>query len=283
MTIMLFGPTGRLGQTMMDILRQRGHPVLAIPRNKADLLDVDHAKRLIDKTKPEYVINCTACNGLETCSQYPGLAFQVNSVAPGHLAEACARVEATFIHFSTDYVFSGTVFNERLRETDTPKPWGLYGQTKLYGENSALMLNDSTYIFRLSSIYGSAFAGSTGAVYQARHGKGSLDNPIMVLHQFVAPTSTRLISNVIARLLEDDPLAYGLYNLSPRNGVWKKEFSEYILRRCGFPDAIVQEGSLSIPRPVYSLFDTYKLEATFKIKMPTWEDDLNEMMAYLKC
>ena len=259
MKIIIFGVSGRVGSELSIKLREVGHDVRALTRKDAELTNPYTAVWFIEHHKPDVVINATAYNGLEQCQADPLKAYTINTTVPAIMAMACKTVGALFIHFSTDYVFSGSHDKLPLTEMYPTEPCGLYGRTKLNGEQSALLFNDKTLIFRLSSIYGRVPGGPIDALVQARNGKGSITNPIMVLHQYCAPTSARLVANAVAYAIKSEISEYGIYNIATLGGIWKKDFSERILKYV-FPHETyhVHEGNLPVSRPIYTQLDVGK-------------------------
>src|SRR5271166_1000242 len=286
MRILIFGRNGKVGSELFVRLLKDGHRVDAITRIDGDLSNPFIADQRIEDYKPEVVINATAYNGLEACVKDPELAFTINSAVPAHMAVACRKIGALFIHFSTDYVFGGNIEGVSLIEDVLKRPWGIYGFTKSAGEDAALALNNKTLVFRLSSIYGRSFSGPIDAVNQVRQGKGTPDNPVMVLHQECCPTSARLVADAIAHVLSEHRQwedLHGVYHLSTSTSVWKKHFSEYLLRTTTYATPnIVQEGTLAILRPIRSVMNVYKFTNTFNYALPGWKKDLNDTLPLIK-
>lgn len=286
MKIFVFGPTGKVGSALVRKLDNDGHHVWGVTRQVCDITSMLVLDSFIWENKPDLVINCTAYNGLEACQNDKERALQINGHAPASMSVVCQKFDIPFIHFSTDYVFSGTQRGEVLRETDPVHPIWVYGNTKLVGEDQALAFNNQALVFRLTTIYGDAFGGPTDAVKQAQAGKGTADNPIMVLHQFCNPTSARFVADAISHVINNIEGSWdkyhGIYHLSTTGGIWKKEFSEYLLKWFDYPTAIVKIGNLAIPRPIYSIFDVYKFEDAFNYRLVHYKVDLFEAFKHIK-
>lgn len=285
MNILIFGARGRLGSELVARLSHGSDYVLGLSRQDADMMNPFNVSRWIHSQQPDVVINATAMNGMEQVDRDPHIGFMVNAAAPAVMAKECAEIGALFIHFSTDYVFSGSKVKMTLIENDRPEPMGKYGWSKLSGEDAVRQCGDKYLIFRLSSIFGRDFRGVLDVVRQAvEKGRGTVNDPVQVLHQYCAPTSTLLIADAIHHVLkvarEDWPKITGTYHLASGGGVWKNTYAVATLveflgdngpaggRWC------VVEGKLAVPRPEHSCLDSTRFEKTFHCSLPNWREDL---------
>jgi dTDP-4-dehydrorhamnose reductase len=286
MNILIFGARGRLGSELVARLSRGSDHVLGLSRQDADLTHPLSIARWINAQRPDVVINATAMNGMEQVDRDPHIGFLVNAAAPAVMARECADTGALFIHFSTDYVFSGSKVKLTLIEDDRPEPMGKYGWSKLAGEDAVRNCGDKYLIFRLSSIFGRDFRGVLDVVRQVvEKGRGGPDDPVQVLHQYCAPTSTLLIADAVHRIIktvprEDWARVTGIYNLASRGGVWKRDYALYTLKAFLGDGPLgghwsVVEGRLSVPRPEHTCLDSTRFEHTFGIQLPTWGADLD--------
>jgi dTDP-4-dehydrorhamnose reductase len=293
MKIMVFGDKGRLGKQLVYALSQvRDIMVISVGRSDCDVRQPGVIADTIDHVMPDVVINATAFNGLEACATDPFQAMAVNSCAPLVFAGMCRKRGALLIHFSTDYVFNGDPFG--LAENTPINPCGFYGKSKWWGEEAVNMIASPHLIFRLSSLYGSDYAGMLGPVKQALDGKGSANDPIKVLDQICAPTSTLLVATTIRSLLSNFSLKEiceltGTYHLATSDAVSKLAFTKILLPyvldhnvpRAGGALWHVAIGELSIPRPKHTVLIPKKFEDTFGMHMPSWKSDLRSMLPFL--
>lgn len=276
---MIVGPTGRLGQELVSILKF-DHQLDLINRLSTDFTaSVEKIGRIIRTHKPEVVINATAMNGMEQCAKDPFSAIEINAIVPGVMAGACKDIDARFIHFSTDYVFNGC--EGGLREDTFPAPCGTYGRSKYNGEELVQTVGGNYLIFRVSSLYGRMWAGAVEAVNQVLQGKGTAENPIKVLHQFCAPTSTRMVAKAIKHVVENTSDGRGLYHLATSHGIWKNRFAEWITYEIFGKDFVVQEGTLAVPRPEHTQLISTLFEKRFDYKLPSVFTDFSEMLPYM--
>lgn len=277
MNVLLFGSTGRVGSEIVERLRVDGHNVLGLNRRQADFLsEADKPDDWILRREPDIVINCVAMNGMEACAAEPVIAEMINGNAPLHMAKMCRSLEIPMIHFSSDYVFSGSHNQAPLLETFPVDPCGAYGESKLRGEAVARWA-DRNLVFRLSSIYGRRWEGPVDVVRQATSGK----RPVKVLRQFCAPTSARTVANAIAQVLRVAAGRWedygGIYHLATSEGIWKKDFARAVLEQVLAEHESIEivEGELDIPRPIHSFLCCHKFEEAFSYKLPSWSEDLD--------
>lgn len=284
--IAIFGSNGKVGHELTERLQQ-DNDVFPYTRENGDLRYTS-AANLIESM--DVVINATAMNGMENVEHDPIGGLIVNGVAPGAMAAACKAQRALFIHYSTDYVFSGD--EGGLFEGTAPKPIGAYGWTKLIGEQAVQRAGEFYFIFRLSSIFGREYSGPLDVVNQViKKGRGAPEDPVQVLHQLCAPTSARLVADATAAAIDVYYGAFnrkslsGIYHLATADPVWKKVHAEYVLNRFpgnGWADPMhVVEGKLAVERPVHSFLNSDKFQATFDYMMPTWREDLALTMPLL--
>lgn len=287
----IFGANGKVGHELVERLTP-DHDLFPFTRENGDLRYCNVAN-LIEGM--DVVINATAMNGMENVEHDPIGGLLVNGVAPGALAAACKSQRALFIHYSTDYVFSGD--EDGLFEGTATKPIGAYGWTKLIGEQSVQRAGEFYFIFRLSSIFGREYSGPLDVVNQVvKKGRGTPDDPVQVLHQLCAPTSARLVADATAAAIDVYYGAFnrkslsGIYHLATAEPVWKKDHAQGVLWKVLGPgpssdEAIrpwhVVEGKLAVERPVHSFLNSDKFQATFDYRMPTWREDLALTMPLL--
>ncbi len=160
MKIAVVGPRGNLGQQLVKLFSEwEGNEVIALSRTELDITRKDQVLALITELTPDILINASAYNSVDLCEQDDSeyeLAERVNGVGVGYLAEAALRTRALFVHYSTDYVFTGD-HSEGYRETDLPHPINRYGASKLHGEKEVLDRREKGlrfYLIRTSKLFG---------------------------------------------------------------------------------------------------------------------------------
>lgn len=277
MRILLIGATGQLGG---DLLRNNpGHEILAPSREQLDLVRAGEAARLIERVRPDAVINCAAFHNVPKCEEEPAQAFLVNCVAVRDLAAVCAARGTRFVTFSSDYVFGGER-KEPWREDDKPVPLQIYGISRLAGEHAALAVApEHALVIRTCGLYGRSGARSKGGnfvdgrVADARSGK----RIEMACEQVVAPTSTDDLSRAVFALLKIPSLAPGIYHLVNDGACSWYEFTCEIVRLIGAKSEVVpvdrggRTGNMR--RPLYSVLANTRARA-LGVTMRTWQEAL---------
>jgi len=158
MKILILGAKGNLGGQLVKIFTA-GNEIIAWDRGEIDISDRELILKKIGDVKPELVINAAAYNAVDKCEASDGeydLAKKINIDGPKFLAEACLKIGATLVYYSTDYVFDGASKNG-YKEIDEPKPINRYGKTKFHGEKRILELSGSGlkwYLIRTSKLFG---------------------------------------------------------------------------------------------------------------------------------
>ncbi len=153
--VIVFGGGGQLGFELCREFKERGWSVLRFDRQSLDITDSAEVERVIGESDPQVVINSAAYNQVDIAESEPLAAFQVNALAVRNFAVACRQSGAQLVHFSTDYVFDGKK-GTPYTETDTPRPLGAYGVSKLSGELYAQAYLDNPLVIRTSGVFGPA-------------------------------------------------------------------------------------------------------------------------------
>jgi len=282
--ILLIGKEGQVGGELSSLLQSFGDLVIC-GEEDLDLTQVDRIRDMLHSVQPHVIVNAAAYTAVDKAEKEPDLALAVNGTAPAILAEEAKKLGAALVHFSTDYVFDGEK-QEPYTEKDSPNPLGVYGRTKLAGDEAILSTGLPHFIFRTSWVYG--LKGNNFLLTIQRLAK-ERDELKIVDDQTGSPTWCRTIAqttaNVLSQVLpQDSPgnlsrfeQASGLYNL-----VCSGQTSWF-----GFARAILEESSLlqdtkltPIPtseyptpakRPKNSTLSTKKLKSAFGIVPPAWD------------
>ena len=146
MKILITGSKGQLGNELQDIIksgkcdicnmpeRVKEYEVIALDVGDLDITSFESVKKVLEKEKPDVVINCAAATNVDGCESNVDLAFKINALGPRNLAIICEKIDAKLVQVSTDYVFSGQGI-KALTEFDLTAPYSVYGKTKLLGES----------------------------------------------------------------------------------------------------------------------------------------------------
>lgn len=302
MRLLVFGGNGQVGTELRRALAPLGE-VLATTRSgrlddgtaclAADFDAPDRLPALVEATAPDIVLNAAAWTAVDLAEQQPDAAFRANAHAPGALARACATRGVPFVHYSTDYVFDGSG-TRPYREDDPTAPLGVYGASKLAGEDAVRAAGGTSLIFRTAWVY-------------AEHGKNFLrtmlrvgaerDRLRVVADQIGTPTPAALIADVtaavVAQVMAIEPAARsgGVWHLTAAGQTSWHGFAEAIFAEASarglLPQAPVVEaiGTADYPtparRPAYSCLDTRRLRSDFGLVPPDWRTALAEVMGRL--
>ncbi|MBU4453129.1 dTDP-4-dehydrorhamnose reductase [Patescibacteria group bacterium] len=162
MKILITGSQGMLGQDLVNVFLSAGHEVIPATRKDLDITDQISVNTFVDQLKPDVIINAAAYNAVDAIEKDEEFnrAMKINGEAPGYLAQASARVGASFVHFSTDYVFDGNG-KQYYAEDDAVNPISRYGVSKFKGEQMALKMGGGVYICRVSKLFGESGVGES--------------------------------------------------------------------------------------------------------------------------
>jgi len=289
--ILLLGAGGRLGAAMAAALRAPGlAPDLVLHAPSRTELALDPARpaalrRCLDACAPTVVVNCIAASDVDACERDPALAHALNAALPAQLARAARACDARLIHFSTDYVFDGTL-RRPCREDDAARPLSVYGASKLAGEQAIAAADARHWIFRVSWLYGAARANlaerlldpaNAGCTLGLDNDRVGVPNPVQLVAHEVAHCIT-------TQAEEGDTPEDGLYHLSCRGATTWYAFGRAFLReavRAGrlAPAHLPRLQPLTEPaadarparRPAWSPLDPQRYECCFGRSMPRWE------------
>ena len=299
MNILLLGKNGQVGWELQRSLSPLG-TVTALDRQGGftadgqplcgDLADLDGLARTVRTLRPDVIVNAAAHTAVDKAESEPELARCLNAQAPTVLAREAAALGAWLVHYSTDYVFDGSGTQPWL-ETDATGPLGVYGQTKLEGEQLVQRHCTRHLIFRTSWVY--AARGANFAKTMLRLGR-ERDTLSVINDQYGAPTGAELLADVTAhaiRHLLRDASCAGLYHLVAGGETTWHGYASHVLaraRQAGLPiqvaaDAIHPVATSAFPtparRPHNSRLDTHKLQTTFGLTLPHWQTGVDRMLA----
>jgi len=272
--ILLTGRNGQVGWELQGALAPLGE-LTALGRAELDLGDAGRIRDAVRTTKPDVVVNAAAYTAVDKAEAERDLAFAVNAVAPGILADEAKRAGALLVHFSTDYVFDGTK-GSPYTETDPTCPINVYGASKLEGERSIAASGCRHLILRTSWVYGPR--GNNFMLTMLRLARERPELRV-VDDQVGAPTSSLAIARATAQLLR--PGAGGLYHLSAAGETTWCGFARAIFARAGIATPVLAIRTEDYPtparRPRNSRLDCSRLRKDFDVALAPWEDQLSEV------
>jgi dTDP-4-dehydrorhamnose reductase len=288
--ILLIGPLGQVGWELHRCVQPLGE-VFAVSRTPTkiahsliDLAEPDSIRRIIREIKPHVILNAAAYTAVDKAEEESELAHQINGTAPGILAEESLRLKSLLIHYSTDYVFDGT-HAQPYSETDTINPLGVYGQSKLAGEQAITAIGGHYFILRTAWVYG--LRGKNFLLTMQRLAKEREELKI-VADQIGAPTWSRMIaqatSMILAQLQSPSYVAdiegfSGIYHLTNAGETNWYEFAKAIISQLDKQPTILPITTADYPtpakRPAYSVLSNKKLAENFGISLPAWDQALD--------
>jgi dTDP-4-dehydrorhamnose reductase len=284
MRTLVTGATGQLGGALVRTLGGQV-PIVAVDRARLDLARPWEIASVLDKIEPELIINAAAYTAVDRAEDERDLVFRVNADAPGAIAQWAAGRDVPLIHFSTDYVFDGTG-SRPWREDDSTGPLSVYGASKLAGEMAIGAAGGSHLIIRTQWVYAAKGANFLRTIARLASERKELR---VVADQYGAPTSARLIADVVSTVIGLGPvplssrihLSGGLMNVAASGETTWYGFTIAIvdgLRVRGIN--VAAEGIMPITtaeyptkarRPANSRLDLTRLGQAFGIRTPNWD------------
>ena len=275
--------TGAYGQLGSEIKLQTGkYPGLNFFFTDVDSLDItdgEAVQKYFSENKLDAVINCAAYTAVDKAETDQQTAYKINAIAPGILAANAAKSGAMMIHISTDYVFDGNA-SEPYVETDKVDPQGVYGQTKLEGENKVQQENPDALIIRTSWLYSTFGNNFVKTMLRVGKERGELK---VVFDQVGTPTNAADLATIILQIIEKSKLnskdfVPGIYHFSNEGVTSWYDFALAIFELSGVKCKVVPVVSEEYPtptkRPHYSVLNKSKIKNTFGIEIPYWRDSL---------
>ena len=294
MTILLLGANGQLGHELQRALAPLGTIVATtrsgvLPDGSAcEVADFDQPASLVtllDRVQPAVVVNAAAYTAVDRAEEDRDAAWRANDESPGVLARWCAKHGVPMVHYSTDYVFDGQG-SRPYRESDATAPLGVYGASKLAGEEAIRAAGGRHLIFRTAWVYASHSANFLRTMLRVG---ASRDVLRVVADQVGTPTPAALIADVTAQALQHGGGLSGTWHLTANGETSWHGFAEAIfaeavpagvLARAPTVEAITTaEYPTPAKRPAYSHLDVAKLEKDFGIVLPAWQDGLKRVIA----
>ena len=297
MNILITGANGQLGNEMRriadqsqdtyvftDIVEQEG-----VATTLLDITDLEAVRRLVAEQHVEAIVNCAAYTNVDAAESNEALAERLNADAPENLAKAMKEVGGWLVQISTDYVFGREPYNRPCREDQTGTPTGVYGLTKLHGEQKILTTGCRHIIIRTAWLYSEFGKNFCKTMLQLTATRPSLK---VVFDQCGTPTYAwdlaLAIQHILARCASaENPEAYqGIYHFS-NEGVcswydFTKMIAEYSGRTaCDIQPCHSNEFPSPVARPAYSVLDKTKIKETFGVAVPYWTDSLKQCLRNL--
>lgn len=279
--LLVTGANGQLGHCLRDILKEKD----AIFTDVADL-DITDSEAVFNFATQHPgitgIINCAAYTNVDKAEDEPELAKKINVDGPANLAKLSSKLNIPLVHISTDYVFDGSS-NSPITEDAKTNPLGVYGKTKLEGEQCVLQWSSTAMIIRtawLFSPYGKNFVKTMLTLGQNR------DTLSVVCDQVGTPTYAPHLAEVILKVLPHIKIGTKeIYNYTNEGVCSWYDFAWYILNKtgskCKVNSILSKEYPTKAVRPAYSVLSKAKIKKDFNITIPHWIQGVNECLTKL--
>jgi len=275
--ILITGGRGMLAHAFQTTARDRGLSATLVGRDECDIAEARQVRSTFERVEPTLLINCAAFTAVDLAEKDPR-AWESNSVGPGVLAQACQRFETTLVHFSTDYVFDGSL-RRPLRPDDPVGPESAYGRSKLEGER-AIQANPPPrwLVARTAWLYGPNGANFVDTMVKAARAGRALR---VVDDQVGSPTYTFDLAAATLDLLDGG--AFGVWHVANAGQTSWFDFAKAIFDEWGLSPDLAPTTSAqwkatkpdAATRPAYSVFDLTPLEHLLGRPMRPWREALH--------
>jgi len=295
MTMLVFGGNGQVGQELLRALAPLGLVVATTRSGKlpdgsaceaADFDQPDQLPALLDRLRPTWVVNAAAYTAVDRAEQDAAAAFRANAESPGAIARWCAAHGVPLVHYSTDYVFDGQGVQPYPVDAPTD-PLGIYGESKLAGEQAIREACGRHLIFRTAWVYASHGHNFLRTMLRVGADRDELK---VVADQIGTPTPAALIADITALSIgQDDGLRSGTWHLTAAGQTSWHGFAEEIFRQAVATGLLAKaprvtaistaEYPTPARRPAYSRLDTHTLTRDFGVDLPEWQAGVSRVLA----
>ncbi|CAM3993844.1 MULTISPECIES: dTDP-4-dehydrorhamnose reductase [Shewanella] len=289
MKVLITGCNGQVGHCLTERLTKQAE-VLALDYEGLDITDHDAVLNTVAEFQPNYIINAAAHTAVDRAEQEVELSYAINRDGPSYLAKAAKECGAVMLHISTDYVFDG-MGDKPYQESDSTEPQGIYGQSKLAGEQAVAESCPEHLILRTAWVFGehgNNFVKTMLRLAQCR------DELSIVGDQFGGPTYAGDIADalitMVQHLEQGKQAKWGVYHFSGMPYASWFDFASAIFQVAERRELLTGQPKLSaIPtsayptpakRPANSRLDCRRIENQFGIKPSDWNAALNNIHAY---
>ena len=295
MTILVTGANGQLGNEMRVLASSSSDSFVFTDVSDAagteylDITDSDAVGRMVREKSIDVIVNCAAYTNVDAAEDNVELAELLNAAAPGILANAAKEAGALLVHISSDYVFGGEPYNTPCTEDLPCTPTGVYGFSKLHGEQAVQASGCEYVILRSAWLYSEFGKNFVKTMLRLTSEKPRLD---VVFDQVGTPTYALDLAEVIGTVIEDwrntrgNYAHGGIYNYTNEGVCSWYDFAKRIAAIAGnFSCEVLPCHSSEFPskvkRPSFSVLDKTKIKKTFGIGIPYWMDSLEKCMSRL--
>lgn len=286
---LITGAKGQVGYCLTQQLQGK-HKILAVDRDELDITDQSAVKNAVENFRPDVIINAAAHTAVDRAETEVELSEAINVKGPQYLAEAAKDVGAAILHISTDYVFDGQR-EGKYKETDATDPQGIYGKTKLEGEQAVAKANDKFIVLRTAWVFGEH--GNNFVKTMLRLAK-TRDTLGVVADQIGGPTYAGDIAasliQIAEKIITGEDVQYGIYHFTGEpyiswcdfaKAIFDEAVSQNVLEKSPLVNAITTAYyPTPAKRPANSCLDLTKIQQVFGIQPSDWKKALKNIQAY---
>ena len=286
MNILVTGANGQLGNEMRIVSASSKDRYVFTDVEELDITDRNALLDFVKSEQIHVIVNCAAYTNVDKAEEEQEFAELLNATAVGYLAEAMKDVGGTLIHVSTDYVFGGGQYNTPCKENAPENPTGVYGLTKLHGEQAIKDAGCHYIIIRTAWLFSEFGKNFVKTMLNLTETKPQLK---VVFDQVGTPTYAYDLASAIFDIVENRKFEgnEGIYHYSNEGVCSWFDFAMMIAKYAGHGNCDIQpchseEFPSKVIRPAYSVLDKTKIKETFGIKVPYWTDSLIKCMTNIK-
>ena len=285
MNILVTGANGQLGRSIKAAAEGSKNNYIFTDVQELDITDKQSVEKIAEEQKVDMIVNCAAYTNVEKAEDDAEFAEVLNAGAVKNLAEVMAARDGALIHISTDYVFGGNSGNTPRNETEPANPTGVYGVTKLHGEEAMKNAGVKGLIIRTAWLYSEFGNNFVKTMLKLTAEKPELK---VVFDQCGTPTYAGDLANAIVDIIDNNKLSgnEGVYHFSNEGVCSWYDFTKEIARQAGNDKCKIlpchtSEFPSKVVRPSYSVLDKTKFKTVFNVEIPYWTDSLAECMKSL--
>ncbi len=281
--ILITGGKGQLATCIKDIaVGLNGYSFIYVDLDELDITKQAEVNSFFESENISFCVNCAAYTAVDKAETQREIAASVNEVGALNLAEACKKHGAGFIQISTDFVFDGKKSSPYIEEDNT-EPLGVYGLTKLKGEQEVIRLLPNSFILRTSWLYSEH--GQNFLKTMLRLGS-ERDNLSVVADQIGTPTYAGDLAKVILKIITERHTDYGIYHFSNEGVASWYDFAKAIFDESNTKVKLLPINSEAYPtpaaRPSFSVMDKTKIKEIMDLEIPYWRDSLKDCLSKMK-
>ena len=298
MVVLVTGANGQLGQALQFISGNYPEMNFVFCDSAAlDITNLENCETVFQEHQPNFCINAAAYTAVDKAESEPQIAFDVNANGSENLAITCKKHNTVLLHVSTDFVFDayfsqGIAYYDRehrlplksdlgLQETDVPFPNGLYGLTKLQGEQAIEAVWEKHFIIRTSWVYSQFGNNFLKTMLRLASERTSLS---VVSDQIGTPTYAVDLAEVLLKIITSETTTFGIYNFSNEGQCSWYEFAQeiFLQKEVAIDLQAIPTKSYPTPakRPAYSVLDKSKIKTTFGVNIKDWKTSLKDCLKH---